>query len=218
MRRPRGGAPSGGATSAGRDAGADLETLAGLGTATGGGTTGLGTATGGGTTGRDPVVGHGTALGGDTAPGRRTDAGGGSPAPAGDRASASPLLQHDECDKFGARLREAVTGFVDGPRDAVEEADRVVEELASRFADAVTRRRRTLRASWQTADDGRSAATADTEQLRLVLRDYRELADRLLRRSTARPYRSTDRRTTPPPSGPPAAHATPVRPLRRRTA
>jgi hypothetical protein len=92
------------------------------------------------------------------------------------------LLPQEECDKLGLRLQHAVSGFVDGPRDAVEEADHVLEELASRFTDAVTQRRRTLRMSWQSADagGGKAVTGADTEQLRLALRDYRELAERLL--------------------------------------
>ncbi|GAA2521072.1 hypothetical protein [Streptomyces longisporus] len=87
--------------------------------------------------------------------------------PAGGR-----LLPQDECDKLDLRLRQAVSGFVDGPRDSVEEADHVVEEIAGRFTEALTRRRRTLRMSWQDGED--------TEQLRLALRDYRNLAERLL--------------------------------------
>ncbi|CAL9586567.1 hypothetical protein SUDANB145_05138 [Streptomyces sp. enrichment culture] len=92
-----------------------------------------------------------------------------------------PLLPHEECDKLEQRLHHAVSGFVDAPRAAVEEADRVLEEIASRFTDAVTRRRRTLRASWQSADTERQATATDTEQLRLALRDYRELSENLMR-------------------------------------
>jgi hypothetical protein len=89
-------------------------------------------------------------------------------------------------------MRHAVVGFVDGPRDAVEEADQVLEELAARLTDAVDRRRRTLRGSWQETAKGKgdggkdrataatSAPTVDTEQLRLALRDYRALTERLL--------------------------------------
>jgi hypothetical protein len=97
-------------------------------------------------------------------------------------AHDTPLLPHEECDKLAQRLQQAVTGFVDGPRSAVEEADHVLEEVASRFTEAVTRRRRTLRMSWQTenGDEGKPATSPDTEQLRLALRDYRELAERLL--------------------------------------
>ncbi|MGW0710002.1 hypothetical protein ACWD4G_29285 [Streptomyces sp. NPDC002643] len=102
-----------------------------------------------------------------------------------DTAGGARLLPHEECDKLGSRLRHAVGGFVDGPRTAVEEADHVLEEVAARVGDAVKQRRRTLRASWQgPAEPGREAASGDsgdTEQLRLALRDYRELTERLLR-------------------------------------
>ncbi|MDR6973573.1 hypothetical protein J2X68_000242 [Streptomyces sp. 3330] len=95
------------------------------------------------------------------------------------------LLPDDECDRIASRMRHAVVGFVDGPRDAVAEADKVLEELAAQFTDAVDRRRRTLRGTWQSGEGGKdrsaTAATAtDTEQLRLALRDYRELTERLL--------------------------------------
>ncbi|OQD54916.1 hypothetical protein BM536_024030 [Streptomyces phaeoluteigriseus] len=97
-------------------------------------------------------------------------------------AERPSLLPHDESDKLSSRMQHAVAGFVDRPRDAVEEADQVLEDLAARLTEAVNSRRRTLRGSWQLADDkkGDAATTADTEQLRLALRDYRELTDRLL--------------------------------------
>lgn len=111
--------------------------------------------------------------------------------PAG--GQGAPLLPEDECDRIASRMRHAVVGFVDGPRDAVEEADQVLEELAARLTDAVDRRRRTLRGSWQESANGKgdggkdraataatSAPTVDTEQLRLALRDYRALTERLL--------------------------------------
>jgi len=51
----------------------------------------------------------------------------------------------------------------------------VVEAIVARFAETVRERRRTLRTSWQDTEE-----KADTERLRLALRDYRELAERLL--------------------------------------
>ncbi|MFJ7344028.1 hypothetical protein ACIQU3_27525 [Streptomyces sp. NPDC101110] len=101
---------------------------------------------------------------------------------AGSAEHRAHLLAHEECDKLGGQLQHAVAGFVDGPRAAVEEADHVLEEIAARFAEAVTQRRRTLRHSWQSVEGGesRSVSSADTEQLRLALKDYRELAERLL--------------------------------------
>ncbi|AKZ55461.1 hypothetical protein SAM23877_2412 [Streptomyces ambofaciens ATCC 23877] len=90
------------------------------------------------------------------------------------------LLPHDELDKLGQRLQHAVAGFVDAPRASVEEADRVLEEIAARFTDAVTHRRKTLRTAWHDTGADDRATSTDTEQLRLALRDYRELADRLM--------------------------------------
>lgn len=103
------------------------------------------------------------------------------------------LLRDDHRRELSEQLQHAVAGFVDAPRDSVEQADHVLEELAARLTDAVTERRRTLSRSWRTADGGEGpdpAATGtgtvtdtatDTEQLRLALRDYRGLAERLLR-------------------------------------
>ncbi|MGW1671613.1 hypothetical protein [Streptomyces sp. NPDC002324] len=122
----------------------------------------------------------GRTLGADDEPGRdrgedrtRGTASGGS------HSGGADLLPHDETDKLTTRLQHAVGGFVDEPRSAVEEADHVLEEVTARFTDAMTQRRRTLRTSWETTADDRGST--DTEQLRLALRDYRELTERLLR-------------------------------------
>ncbi|MGW4619748.1 hypothetical protein [Streptomyces sp. NPDC004592] len=103
----------------------------------------------------------------------------GEPGTRGDLHEAT-LLPRDASDELGMRLQHAVGGFVDNPREAVEEADHVMEEAAARLAEALASRRRTLKASWQDTGDG-PHATADTEQLRLALRDYRATAERLLR-------------------------------------
>ncbi|MEU1551245.1 hypothetical protein ABZ517_00780 [Streptomyces scabiei] len=148
-------------------------------------------------TGAPLVAGHDTTTGGDdTRPGRtmgvddepgrgrgedrvRGEGRGTGTAPGGSRSTGSTLLPHDENDKLATRLQHAVGGFVDEPRSAVEEADQVLEEVTARFTDAMTRRRRTLRTSWETSAGDRGST--DTEQLRLALRDYRELTERLLR-------------------------------------
>jgi hypothetical protein len=119
-----------------------------------------------------------------TAPG--TGAAGAGSAAAGTGAGSAtsdtgaPLLPHDEADQWEQRMRQVVAGFVDEPRGAVEEADRALEEITVRFTEAVTQRRRTLRRSWESAEESGRGADTDTEQLRLALRDYRELAGRLL--------------------------------------
>ncbi|MFF1601868.1 hypothetical protein ACFVYV_30900 [Streptomyces mirabilis] len=117
------------------------------------------------------------------AQGEPTRAGQSGPTPAEQRGSGAQgdgdgaLLSHDECDKYSLRMQHAVGGFVDGPRASVEEADHVLEELTTEFTDAMTRRRRNLRTTWQAAGE---SDTADTEKLRLALRDYREVTERLL--------------------------------------
>lgn len=129
--------------------------------------------------GTDRHATHGTdRLGAETP---RGDHGTG-PDKVGSAKNRAHLLAHDDSDKLGSQLQHAVAGFVDGPRAAVEEADQVLEEIAARFTEAVAQRRRTLRHSWQSVEggEGKSVSSADTEQLRLALKDYRELAERLL--------------------------------------
>ncbi|MFJ8590303.1 hypothetical protein [Streptomyces sp. NPDC093598] len=133
----------------------------------------------------DRAAAHGTDVPGTGRHGTeapRGDSYGTGPDKTGSAKNRSHLLAHDESDKLGAQLQHAVAGFVDGPRAAVEEADHVLEEIAARFTEAVTQRRRTLRHSWQSVEggEGKSVSSADTEQLRLALKDYRELAERLL--------------------------------------
>jgi hypothetical protein len=120
-----------------------------------------------------PSAGTGRTTGEGVTAGARTGTGDTS------RGGDSPLLPHEESDKLAKRLQQAVGGFIDEPRASVEEADHVLEEVAARFTDAITQRRRALRSSWQTSGESKGA-TADTEQLRLALRDYREMAERLL--------------------------------------
>ncbi|MFD4347959.1 hypothetical protein ACFWQ6_24360 [Streptomyces coelicoflavus] len=124
----------------------------------------------------DSGAAPGTRAGGDaaTAAVARTAAG-------ATPASAPSLLPPGASERLGERLHHAVAGFVDAPRASVEEADRVLEEVAAAFTDAVAHRRQTLRTSWHESGEGGDAISTDTEQLRLALRDYRELADRLMR-------------------------------------
>ncbi|MCM1941569.1 hypothetical protein NC239_25535 [Streptomyces sp. G3] len=135
--------------------------------------------------------GTGAAPGTAAAPGAAAGAGpdGITPAPAPSAtatpqappAADRPLLPPTDSDRLGERLHHALAGFVDAPRASVEEADRVLEEITARFTEAVTHRRQTLRASWREPGEGGGAPSTDTEQLRLALRDYRELAGRLMR-------------------------------------
>ncbi|MFF5341534.1 hypothetical protein ACFY4H_12555 [Streptomyces althioticus] len=130
----------------------------------------------------------GTGTGTHTAGSAGTGTGVHAAAPGPDGTSGHPgsgLLADDTCDRLSAQLRQAVAGFVDRPRDAVEEADLVLHEITERLNDALIERRRTLARNWKEPASGDpkkgdAAPAADTEQLRLALRDYRELAERLL--------------------------------------
>ncbi|MDX3224780.1 hypothetical protein [Streptomyces sp. ME19-01-6] len=93
--------------------------------------------------------------------------------PNGPTFSVLPPSEHDELTH---RLRHAVSEFVDAPRGAVEEADLLLDELSARLTTLLADRRRTLREAW--SDEG--AGTARTEDLRLAMRGYRNVLERLL--------------------------------------
>lgn len=123
-----------------------------------------------------PVEARDTAK--DSAPARETVPG---RTPESAPAQTPRLIPQEECDKLNLRLQEALSTFVDGPRRSVEEAADVLEETAKRLTTALNERPRHLRDSWD-ADGGRNGKpTADTEDLRLALRSYREVTERLLR-------------------------------------
>lgn len=74
------------------------------------------------------------------------------------------------------RLRQALNTFVESPRQAVEEADGVFDEAVTQLTETLAERRRALRAAWQGQD-----TEAQTEELRLALRQYKETTEVLLR-------------------------------------
>ncbi|MFP8908101.1 hypothetical protein [Streptomyces atacamensis] len=137
----------------------------------------LGKSTGAADGATRPGTGTGTGTGaGAAAPAHgeaRADAHGDRPE--GGNGGAG-LLTPEERERFGRRLHDAVTGFVDGPRRSVEEADAVFEEISRRITDLLTERHRELREPWRGEDSAER-----TEDLRRALREYRDAADRLMR-------------------------------------
>jgi hypothetical protein len=89
-------------------------------------------------------------------------------APVDDR---SALLGSLDADGTRARFLDIQAGFVDEPRQAVQEAERFVDDLVQTLVRALETERSKLKA---TIDDG------STEDLRLALRGYRAFVDRLL--------------------------------------
>jgi hypothetical protein len=89
-------------------------------------------------------------------------------------AGSRPLRPHgmDEAE-VRERWREIQGGFVDGPGESVLEADALAAEITEALVTALEQRRAELRAAW----DGDERA--DTETLRLALREYRSFIRRL---------------------------------------
>ncbi|MER7659962.1 hypothetical protein [Streptomyces sp. NPDC096193] len=94
--------------------------------------------------------------------------------------TAGHLIAQDEREKLARRLHDSLSGFVDAPRHAVEDAAAVMDDAAQKITAALTEQRRALRADWHGEGKGGPRET-DTEDLRLALRSYREMTERLLR-------------------------------------
>ncbi|MFJ4827939.1 hypothetical protein ACIP5L_32210 [Streptomyces bacillaris] len=90
--------------------------------------------------------------------------------------SGRPLFAAEQREKFDARIHQAVAGFVENPRQAVQEADAAFDDVVAGLTEALAERSRLLRAD---RDGGRSEA--GTEDLRIALQQYRDLTERLVR-------------------------------------
>ncbi|WP_411082894.1 hypothetical protein [Streptomyces sp. cmx-18-6] len=87
-----------------------------------------------------------------------------------------PLFATEEREKFDARIHQAVAGFVENPRQAVQEADATFDEVVAKLTEALSDRSRLLR-----ADRDGERSEAGTEDLRIALQQYRDLTERLVR-------------------------------------
>jgi hypothetical protein len=88
--------------------------------------------------------------------------------PAAEATAGSPLASLDTA-AIRNRFIDIQAGFVDEPRQAVEEAGRFVDDLVRQVADALREQRGQL-----------AGPEGSTEDLRLALRAYRQFVDRLL--------------------------------------
>lgn len=122
-------------------------------------------------TGRTTGAASGSRSGTGTATGAATDAG-------RDAATGKdrPLFSTEEREKFEARIHQAVAGFVENPRQAVQEADAAFDEVVTGLTKALADRSRLLR-----ADRDGERSDAETEDLRIALQQYRDLTERLVR-------------------------------------
>jgi hypothetical protein len=113
----------------------------------------------------EPPSATATATATDTDTGAATDAAG---APAAEATAGSPLGSLDTA-AIRNRFIDIQAGFVDEPRQAVEDAGRFVDDLVRQVADALREQRGQL-----------AGPEGSTEDLRLALRAHRQFVDRLL--------------------------------------
>jgi hypothetical protein len=92
---------------------------------------------------------------------------------------AEILIPPDEANHYRTRWDEVQTGFVDDPRQAVEDANQLVDEVTNHVVETFTRARSALEEQWSRGDD------VNTEELRVVFQRYRSFLDSLLKRSTS---------------------------------
>jgi len=86
-----------------------------------------------------------------------------------------PLFSESEMGDFRSQWSKVQTGFVDEPRRAVEDADKLVAAVMQRLAEGFANERSGLEKQWDCGDK------ASTEDLRVALQRYRSFFDRLLK-------------------------------------
>jgi hypothetical protein len=90
------------------------------------------------------------------------------------RDDTPELLPSDENDEFQRRWEQIQTGFVDEPRQTVEQADELVAHVMKRLAEGFAAERERLEGQWGRGED------VSTEDLRIALQRYRGFFQRLL--------------------------------------
>jgi hypothetical protein len=91
-----------------------------------------------------------------------------------DHDRATPLFAGNEAEDFRHRWTDIQAGFVDEPRQAVQNADALVAQAIKRLAEIFAQERSTLEQQWA------QGADVSTEDLRVALQRYRSFFDRLL--------------------------------------
>ena len=83
-------------------------------------------------------------------------------------------MPRDENAEFQRRWEKIQTGFVDEPRQTVEQADELVAHVMRRLAEGFAAERESLEQQWGRGED------VSTEDLRIALQRYRGFFQRLL--------------------------------------
>ena len=86
----------------------------------------------------------------------------------------APLFATDDAERFRQRWDSLQSSFVDQPRQTVEEADNLVNDLMQQLTAGFSEKRSHLEAQWEQGDE------VSTEDLRVALTRYRSFFNRLL--------------------------------------
>ena len=93
---------------------------------------------------------------------------------AGHEDERAPLLASGDAEGFRRRWEDLQAGFVDQPREMVEQANELVGELMQQLSSGFNEKRSELEAQWEKGED------VSTEELRVALTRYRSFFNRLL--------------------------------------
>jgi hypothetical protein len=85
------------------------------------------------------------------------------------------LFEEKDLTGYRGRWDEIQTGFVDEPRQAVEQADELVADLVRQITSSFSDSRSKLESQWSEGED------VSTEDLRVALMQYRAFFNRLLK-------------------------------------
>jgi hypothetical protein len=96
------------------------------------------------------------------------------PIPLEDEPQNTSLFSVEETGEFRSRWNTVQVGFVDEPRRAVEEADKLVASAIQRLAQVFAAERTKLEGEFKRGDN------VSTEDLRVALQQYRSFFSRLL--------------------------------------
>ncbi len=88
--------------------------------------------------------------------------------------TSTPLFTDSDVTDLRSRWSNVQTGFVDEPRKAVEDADKLVAAVMKRLAEGFANERSSLEKQWDRGDN------VSTEDLRVAFQRYRSFFDRLL--------------------------------------
>ncbi|MGW3997166.1 hypothetical protein [Amycolatopsis sp. NPDC004772] len=98
-----------------------------------------------------------------------------TPAASGGDVETPALIDEEKVTGFRDRWQNVQTGFVDDPKQAVQQADELVAAVISALATTFAEHKSELEAQWQQGEPA-------TEELRIALRRYRSFFDQLLPR------------------------------------